>query len=297
MQVHDLDDGESNVVDELIGEDGLDNATSNLEKAIASGKDGLIEGEGEAESPEGEILSDESEAEIVSLDEEAEPEENARPWVNDLRKRYREEQKRARQLEEQLKAVQGGAKVDALPKEPELEDFDYDADQFKAAYRDWTAKKVEHDRQKAKEREQQEEIQKQFQERQTLYATGKSRFPKDKMQEAEDEVVSILPQSRQSMLLDVADDPAALVATLGASPETLRKLSGIKSDAKFIKELTKVEMKIQSAPKKAPPPERTVSGSGRTPGASASNLDALYQKAQKSGDYTAYFAEKKRLSK
>jgi hypothetical protein len=95
------------------------------------------------------------------------------------------------------------------------------------------------------------------------------------------------------MLLDVADDSALLAYALGTNPETLRKVANIKSDAKFIKELAKIEMNIKPQQKRAaPPPERTISGSGRTPGASASNLDALYQKAQKSGDYTAYYAAK-----
>ena len=94
--------------------------------------------------------------------------------------------------------------------------------------------------------------------------------------------------------MDMADDSATLVVALGSNPEVLRKLAGIKSDAKFIKELTKVEMqiKVASKGKTAPPPERTISGSGKTPGSSQASIDRLYEKAEKSGDYTEYYAAK-----
>jgi hypothetical protein len=249
-------------------------------------------GEEQEESP------DEAEELVVTLGDEEPPEEEpAKPWVNDLRKRYREEQKRSRQLEEQLQAMQG-AKQSAPEKEPELEDFDYDSDKFKAAYREWTAKKAEADKQEEARRAANEEVAKEFRERQEAYAKGKARFQKEKIQEAEEEVISTLSSSRQSMLLDIADDAATLVVALGSSPEVLRKLSSIKSDGKFIKELTKIEMNIKVQPKKTPPPpERTVSGSGKTPGATANRLESLKEAARTSGNYEAYYAEKRRLGK
>jgi hypothetical protein len=236
-------------------------------------------------------------AEIVSLDDEPE-EENPKPWVNDLRKRYREEQKARKQLEDELKALKTGAKTEDPGKEPELEDFDYDADQFKAAYRQWTEKQTEYKRKQEQQRAQQEELEKEFQARQNAYIDGKKKYKPELIQEAEAEVTSVLSQQRQGMLLDVADDPAALVAVLGASPKTLREVAAIKSDARFIAELVKIQMKLTTEPKKtAPPPERVVSGGGRTPGQSANKLETLHEEARKSGDYTAYFAEKARQGK
>lgn len=246
----------------------------------------------EAGEPEQETADDEL---VVTLgDEQPDEEEKAAPnWVKDLRKQKREDAKRIRELEERL-AAGNQPKSDDPGKEPELEDFDYDADQFKAAFKEWTTKKAKAEQQKELIRKQQEEAQKEWQSVQETYAKGKSRFPKEKMVEAEEEVVSILPGPRQAMLMDMADDSAALVVALGSNPEVLRKLASIKSDAKFVKELAKVEMKmeIKTKSKTPPPPERTITGSGRTPGASASSLNALYEKAQKTGDYTAYYAAK-----
>jgi hypothetical protein len=259
------------------------------------------------ENPDGEEQQEEadqpeaSEDElIVTIGDEA-PEEvdaNDQSLVNRLRKIEREKTKRIRELERSLEAVQGGSKPDPLGKEPELEDFDYDADQFKAALKDWYVKKADHDKRQEQIRRQQEETAKEWQAVQETYTKGKARFPAEKMAEAEEEVSTTLSGPRQAMLMDMADDSAALVVALGSNPEVLRKLSAIKSDAKFVKELAKVEMNVKVQSKKTPPPpERTISGSGRTPGASASNLDRIKAEAEKTGDYSKYFAEKRRLGK
>lgn len=262
--------------------------------------DEIESGEPANEAEETPEDSDDSGELIVTIEgEEQEEEEKQAPnWVKELRRKNREDQRRIRELEEKLAQGNAPLQSDDPGKEPELEDFDYDADQFKAAYKEWTAKKAQVEQKKEAIRRQQEEVAKEWQAVQESYVKGKARFPKDKMQEAEEEVSSVLSHQRQGMLMDIADDSAQLVIALGSSPETLRKLASIKSDAKFIKELAKVEMNVKVQPKKTPPPpERTISGSGKTPGATANKLDSLRAEAEKSGDYSKYFAEKRRLGK
>jgi hypothetical protein len=259
------------------------------------------------ENPDGEEQQEETEQTEAAEDElivtigdepQEEPEESSRPWVNDLRKKYRESEKERRRIAQELEAVKGGSKPDPLGKEPELEDFDYDADQFKAALKDWYVKKADHDKRQEQVRRQQEESAKEWQAVQETYTKGKARFPAEKMAEAEEEVSTILSGPRQAMLMDMADDSAQLVIALGTNPDVLRKLASIKSDAKFVKELAKVEMNVKVQSKKTPPPpERTISGSGRTPGASASNLEQLRARADKTGDWTEYFAAKRKAGK
>jgi hypothetical protein len=259
------------------------------------------------EDPDGEEKQEETEQTEAAEDElivtigdepQEESEESSRPWVNDLRKRDREKTKRIRELERALEDRQGGEKVDPLGEEPELKDFDYDEVEFKAAVKAWFAKKADHDKRQEQVRRQQEETAKEWQAVQETYTKGKARFPAEKMAEAEEEVSTILSGPRQAMLMDMADDSAQLVIALGTNPEVLRKLASIKSDAKFVKELAKVEMNVKVQSKKTPPPpERTISGSGRTPGASASNLEQLRARADKTGDWTEYFAEKRKAGK
>jgi len=266
-------------------------------------------GEPESVEQEPEEASDPAPEEelVIQLDEKEEEDEKAPGWVKDLRKRYREEQKARRQIEEELSRLKGGAKQesDALPPKPTLEnpgtgrdEDSYDAEVFQHQLDAWYEKKADHDRKQAQVKAQQDEAAKEWEAVQKRYAEGKSKLPADKMEEAEAEVISVLSPNRQAMLMDIADDAALLAYALGSNPETLRKVGSIKNDARFIKELTKIEMNIKAAPKKAaPPPERTISGSGRTPGATASNLEKLKADAQKSGDYSKYYAEKRRLAK
>jgi hypothetical protein len=256
---------------------------------------------GEPEQLEQEPVEAGEQAEIVSLDEPEQNEEGThkgKNLPNELRRLLRQEQKEKKRLAEELERVKTGGKTEDPGKEPELEDFDYDADQFKAAYRQWTEKQAEYKRKQEQQRAQQEELEKEFQARQNAYIDGKKKYKPELIQEAEAEVTSVLSQQRQGMLLDVADDPAALVAVLGASPKTLREVAAIKSDARFIAELVKIQMKLTTEPKKtAPPPERVVSGGGRTPGQSANKLEQLKEEARKTGDYTAYHREKERQGK
>ena len=237
---------------------------------------------------------------VVTLGGEPQEEEEQAPnWVKDLRRKNREDQKRIRELEAKL-AGQSGSQQGGLkePEYPELEQFDYDADLHKEAVKKYTREKLMYDREIERQRAIQEEANKEWEKVVNSYKTGKARFDADKMQEAEEEVVSVLSPARQAMLMDAADDSAALTLALGSNPETLRKVASIKSDAKFIAELVKVQMKMTVQSKKTPPPpERTIGGAGKTPGATANNLAALKKKAEDSGDYAAYFAEKRRLGK
>ena len=259
-------------------------------------------GEPESVEQEPEEASDTAPEEelVIQLDEKEEEDEKAPGWVKDLRKRYREEQKARRQIEEELSRLKGGEVQDKPLKKPKIDDpeIDYDGEKLAEALDVYYTAKADHDRKQAQVKAQQEESAKEWEAVQKRYAEGKSKLPADKMEEAEAEVISVLSPNRQAMLMDIADDAALLAYALGSNPDTLRKVASIKNDAKFIKELTKIEMNIKAAPKKAaPPPERTISGSGRTPGATASNLEKMKAEAEKSGDYSKYFAEKRRLGK
>lgn len=237
---------------------------------------------------------------VIEGEQEEEHDPQQKPWVNELRRKNRENAKLLRQLQEENERLKGGAVSDKPLVKPKLEDFDYDSEAFVKAMDEYYAKKVDSDRKQAEIRAQQEAQAKEFQALTATYESGKSRFQKEKMMEAEEEVVSTLSQARQSMLLEIADDPAALVVALGSNPEVLRKLASVGRDAQFIKQLTLVEknMKVQTKGKgPAPTPERIISGSGKTPGSAKSSLEALKADAERSGDYTKYYAEKRRLGK
>ena len=251
---------------------------------------------GDAVDEQAEEAQEELIVTIGDQEHKDEEEASAPNWVKELRKKNKEDQKRLRELEEENRKLKGGAPVEQEPKEPELEDFDYDADLFKKAMREYFDKKSKFEAKQAEQAKAQEEINKEWQAKNEAYAKAKSRFNAEKMAEAESEVTSVLSPARQAMLMDVSDDPAAMVVALGQNPEILRKIASIKSDGQAIKEMVKVEMqmKVQSKGKTPPPPERTISGSGRTPSSTANRLEELREKAHKTGDMTEYLAEKRR---
>lgn len=243
--------------------------------------------------------TEETEELVIALDEPQEEEEQAPNWVKELRRKNREDQKRIRELEAKLNGQSTPQQSNQPPKKPKIEEFDYDADEFEKAMDKYVDAKSAYDREQDRQRAIQEESEKEWGKVVNAYESGKTKFPADKMKEAEEEVVSVLPMPRRAMLMDAAEDSTLLTFALGTNPETLRKLAAIKSDAKYIAQLARIEMNIKAQPKNktAPPPERTISGSGKTPGASSSNLDRLKADADKSGDYTKYFNEKRRLGK
>ncbi len=280
---------------EVVAED-QDAPEQAIEVVADAGDEQSAEATGQQEGAE----SDADELIVTIGDSQPEEDEKSAPsWVKELRRKNREDQRKIRELEEKLNAVQGGAPVNEPPKKPKLEDFDYDADEFEKAMDAYYSQKADHDRKAEEQRKAQEEREKEWSERLKTYAEGKTKYPAERMKEAEEEVTGTLNQARQAMLLDLADDPTTLVYALGTNGETLRKLAAIKSDARFIKEVAKIEMniKVQPKAKTPPPPERTLSGSGRTPGSTAANLEALKAEAQRTGDYSKYLAEKRRLGK
>lgn len=260
----------------------------------------VIEEELPIEQPEEELETvEEVEAEeegeiVVTIEGEEKEEEKAPSWVKELRRKNREDQKRIRELEQQLNAVNGQSVK--LPTKPKLADFDYDEDEFDKAMDSYYAEKAKYDAEERKKAEAVEEVEKAFKERQTAYIEAKSAFPAEQIQECESIVTSVLSPPRQAMLLDVADDAAKLVFALGQNESVLQELSKIKSDGQFIKKLVQIEGKTQVTTKqKAPPPERRVSGGGRAPGSSQSRLDELRAEAERSGDFTKYYEYKRSI--
>jgi hypothetical protein len=104
-----------------------------------------------------------------------------------------------------------------------------------------------------------------------------------------------LTPAQQGVLLHVAGERAKIVAALGASPKALAKLAAIQDPLLLSAEIARMESSMTTAPqrKSPPPPERTVRGGGAGGAvASASRLEDLKAKADKSGDYTEYFRAK-----
>jgi hypothetical protein len=245
--------------------------------------------EGEvAEAPE-----EESEEVVVTIGEEAPPTDGdqhaiAPDWVKELRKKNREDQKRIRELEEQLKIKSGGEEkpVVTLGPKPKLEDLDYDADKYEAELEQWYQRKREVDeagKQAESERKAQADA---WNAKLQSYQEAKSGLKVRDFDDAEGNVLETLSTTQQGIILQGAENPAMLVYALGKHPAKAKELAEIKDPVKYAFAVAKLEAQLKVTSRKAPPPERTVSGTGPKSGTVNKVLEQLREEASRTGDFS-----------
>jgi len=252
------------------------------------------------EDPDKDPESESTEAEelAVSFDgvesEEPEPEN----WVKKVREENREKTKKLKELERELEALKSGSKVDELGPEPALEDsdVDYDTEKFKAKYADWMKRKARQDQQAEERQKAERHAQEEWQAKLADYGKKKAQVAAKTAdyEQAESEVTSTLSEAQQSVIVKASANSAILVYGLGKNEKLLAELAKEKDLVQFTWKLAQLEAKMKTAntPKTIPAPEKTVSGGGRP--VASTRLDALREKAEKTGDMTEYLAAKRK---
>jgi len=242
--------------------------------------------EGDDEGEDGEL--------IVEIDEPGvEPERKPVNLVNELRKANRE---LVRQLRETKRQPQQAAP--ALPElgpEPTFVSSGSNIAKWQADMRAWTERKVQHELAAAQHRTVQDAQQREFDaKRQQAFERGR-KLAGERFEDVVADIDTLMPSAaQQGMIIHGADDPARLLYALASHPAKARELAAITDPVKFAFAVAKLETKLKDSPRKAPPPpERTVSGTARKPG--TEQMDRLRAQAEKTGDYTAYMAAKRRL--
>lgn len=207
-------------------------------------------------------------------------------WVKELRRANREDKKRIKELEAQIKAAQGGEKkTDPLGKKPTLEDHDYDAEQFETALAAWFERKREHDALQAKAEEKAKAEQAAWQARLDGYAKAKESLRAPDFEDAEAAAMELLSPTQQGIIVQGAEDAARLVYALGKNPKKARELAAISDPVQFAWAAAKLEKGMRTETKRpvAPAPERRIVGTARVSGAEA-DLEALRAEADRTGD-------------
>ncbi len=275
----------------------------------------------EAEEPEAEL---EDEAEEVSEDEDSDTEaetdeaaedddfvavtigeeapppeedenERAPEWVRDLRKQYREEKRRNKELQEQLAATTGATKVAELGQKPTLEAADYDTERYEKELAAWYERKRKHDEAEAARQAEAETAEREWKQKLEGYQSAKATLKVRDYDDAEEVVQDAFTVTQQGMILQGADNPALLVYALGKNPKRAKELASIKDPVKFAFAVARLETQLKVTKRKASSkPEPTISGTGRPSGSVDSTLERLRKDAEKSGDYSKVYAYKQR---
>lgn len=250
--------------------------------------------DGEVEVTFGEKPDDESQ-------EDGEDDEDASSVIRNMRKREREKDKKLRQVERELeqlrKAQQPQQQVPELPPKPTLESCDWDESEFEQKLIDWQKQASQVEQAKAKAQEQQQALVREAEAKRTAYQEGAKKLKVKDFADAEEEVVSIFDQARQSILLEASNNPALLVYALGKNPAQLERLSKITSLAKFAAELGKLEKDLKVSKPTKPAPADTNLRSNAAPSSSSKKLAELEAEANRTGDRTKLIAYKKSLRK
>jgi hypothetical protein len=124
---------------------------------------------------------DEAEEVVISINGEApapEEDEEARApdWVRDLRKNYREEKRRSKELEQRLAQVEqrNTQAVAPLGQKPTLEKADYDTDRYEKDLTAWYEKKRQHDEREATVKSEHQAVQKEWESKLESYQGAKA---------------------------------------------------------------------------------------------------------------------------
>ena len=250
--------------------------------------------EAEEEQPDLVIAIDGEEAEQEPDDEGLGP--RGKTALAALRKAQKEAAAEARAAKAELAELKAASapKVEAIER-PTLEGCGFDADLLEKKLEAYVVAQAEV---KAKAAQREADLKAQdddYQARLGRYTTGKAAMRVDDYEAAEETVRATLTREQQSVLIRNSDDAAKVVFALGKSKKALADLAAVKDIDRFAYQLAKLEGKITVTSKAPPPPETKLRASGGSGGiVAAQGLDKLYDAASKSGDYTAYFAEKRR---
>lgn len=266
---------------------------------IEQPSDGEFTAAQEGES-EGEPNQDDDDEVLVSIGEESPPqseEPRAPEWVRELRKQNREKERRIRELEAKLQTTtQTENKPVVLGAKPKLEDHDYDTDKFEAALSDWYERKRATDQEAEKARQAEQAQLDAWQSRLDSYGKARAELKVRDFEDAESTVQELLDVTQQGIVVQGADNPALVIYALGKNPKKAKELADIKDPVKFAFTVAKLERELKVTNRKAaPPPERTVQGTGRVSGSVDSTLERLRTEAEKTGDMTKVMAYKRQL--
>jgi hypothetical protein len=181
-----------------------------------------------------------------------------------------------------------------LGAKPKLEDHDYDVDQFEAALASWFDRKRQVDEVAAKQEAEEVNQQKARQAKVDRYSKAKADLKVKNFEDAELVAQEFLSVTQQWIVLHGADNPALVVYALGKNSKKAKELSEITDPVEFAFAVAKLEKDLKVTNRKsAPPPERVVSGTGRSSGSVDSTLERLREEASRTGNMTKVIQYKK----
>jgi hypothetical protein len=252
------------------------------------------------ETETAEEVTEQAEEELVVTigDGEQPPAEEAAdsPVLRTVRQKLRETQRKLRELE--ARAAPAPEQLPVVGKKPTLEDHDYDADAFESALMTWHGQKRKVEEHAQRQQQAQQAQQQEWEGRLQGYTQAKQALKVRDFDDAEAVAQETFNVTQQGIILQGAANPALLVYALGKNAAKAKELAAITDPVKFTFAVARLETELKTAPRKpAVAPEQTTKPTARVSGAVDDRLNVLREKAEKSGDYSAYLAYKRSKAK
>jgi len=264
----------------------------------------------ESDEPEIQDEEDDDEDRIVTIgdsdleegkpDEESDDKPNTPKWVKAVRKVNRKQEAEIKRLKKQLEAKTTVVEPTVVVGEkPKLSDHGYDDEKYAEALIAWDGRKRQVEKQATEKAKTVEDQNAAYRTRQEKYVSQKKVHSFKDFKDAEDSVTDTFSETQQSIIVQGAEDSALVVYALGKNPKELERLSKISNPIDFAFQVAKLEAKLKVSSKKAPSPEKRITGgkSGGMSGNSDKTLETLREKAAKTGNYTEVAAYKKKMKK
>jgi hypothetical protein len=181
-----------------------------------------------------------------------------------------------------------------------MEDHGYDEDQFKADWKAWNAEEQNAAAEDRKASEANEQVQREWQKDVAAYTEKKAKLAPavPDLDDLVETVASTFSPEQYATMIKASNDPALFQVALAKNPAKLAELAKVHDYVKLGAAIARMEGGIKVVTKRrAPAPDRALSGSAAISGKSAAidqQLEKLEALAAKNGDRTAVRAFKKK---
>jgi hypothetical protein len=243
--------------------------------------------------PDAEV-NDEDEQPSVSFEgEEAEPAE-PNSVIRTMRQQLREKERRIAELEKS-----SAPQTIEIGEKPTMASCEFDEERYEAELDAYKERKAAADRQTETQAEQSRKANEAWQQDLAAFEGKKAGLEFEDRDEAIETVTASLPtQWHLPAIVKAAQDPALFLYALSKSPAKQAEIAKIEDPIKLAAAVARMEGAVKvTKGRKAPEPDRPLSGSASMPGSADKELEKLEKEAERNGgDRTKVIAYKKRLA-
>jgi hypothetical protein len=213
--------------------------------------------------------------------------------VRQMRQALREKDKRIKELEQSSapKPIDVGEK-------PTLAGCDFDEERYEAELDAFKERKAAADRQTQTQAEQNRAANEAWQQDLSEFEQKKGALQFDDRDDVIDTATGSLDMVQQAVVVKAAANPALFLYALGKSEAKRAELSKIQDPIKLAAAVARMEGAVKvTKGRKAPEPDRPLSGSAKMPGGADKELEKLEKEAARNGgDRSKIIAYKARLA-